>query len=162
MLTLYDVPLVSHQKEYVEITKRCQDCLVVRGLCWACYHQETLTSTTQSSQKPLPSQHHFPNQTEWVLVSRTTNHRPPSPGAVLVFSPPMKSLQIRLVVEWQLCAMLWVGVFQHGLLSLYSIRFLSKTNCILEICFMTAFVEHQNSRSQPIKLSLREPGDIRY
>ena len=116
--------------------------------------------------KAVPSPHHFPNQTEWVLVSRTTNHRPPSPGAVLVFSPPMKSLQIRLVVEWQLCAMLWVGVFQHGLLSLYSIRFLSKTNCILEICFMTVFLvpelEHQNSPSQPIKLSLRIsrlPGD---
>ena len=34
----------------------------------------------------------------------------------------------------------WTGYIQHGLLSLYSIRLLSKTNCVLEICFVGGFV----------------------
>ena len=148
----------SQLENAIKITELCQPVRSHKSVWFMLAPRDSYINYPIKS-KAVPSPHHFPNQTEWVLVSRTTNHRPPSPGAVLVFSPPMKSLQIRLVVEWQLCAMLWVGVFQHGLLSLYSISFLSKTNCILEICFIAVFVEHQNSGSQPIKLSLVEPGD---
>ena len=53
----------------------------------------------------------------------------------------MRRLEIRLVVEWQLRPALacW-RVFQHGLLTPYSIRVPSKTNCGLEMCFVPCFV----------------------
>ena len=55
----------------------------------------------------MPSSDHFLNQTEWVLVSELW----PLIGrrlAAIFYSPvaPIRAQEIRLVVEWQLRAML--------------------------------------------------------